>query len=111
MAKQRRTDDDLPAELEYLREPALKLVGSDRQIVGCGQVDFGSLERAIDAQLRGLTTAQATARRAEHRRILGQWLASNEASDQSLVTALRFVTLLLDTGGATFGGDDDVDEV
>ena len=32
--------DDLPAELEYLRAPALDFVGSDREIVGCGQVNL-----------------------------------------------------------------------
>ncbi len=100
MSKTKRNSpsDDLPTQLEYLRAPALALVGNDRQIVGCGQVDFGRLERAIRAEMSGLSSARADKRQAEHRKLLRTWLADHEQDDAPLATGLRFVALLLEHG-------------
>ncbi len=85
----------LPPELEYLREPALALVDNERQIVGCGQVDFGVLERAIRDQTRGLSPQDANTLRERHRVLLHRWLADRAASEERLVVGLRFVAMLL----------------
>jgi hypothetical protein len=95
MNRWNQTDGGLPAELEYLREPALALVDTDRQIVGCGQVDFGVLERAIREQTRGLSTKDAKLLRERHRSVLRRWLTEHEVSDERLVVGLRFVAMLL----------------
>lgn len=88
-------ENRLPEELEYLRAIALEFVGEDREIVGCGQVDFGKLERALRATSSGLSTAEARRRRDEHRRLLRQWLSTHERSNEPLVIGLRFVAMLL----------------
>jgi hypothetical protein len=87
--------DDLPPELEYLRAPALEFVGSDREIVGCGQVDFGKLERAIRAETAGLSAKEAAAKKATQAKLLRAWLEKHEASDEPLAIGLRFVAMLL----------------
>jgi len=95
MAKRSSQDDDLPAELEYLRVPALRMVGGDRQIVGCGQLDFDGLEPAIRDEVAGLSSKQAAAKKLEQGKALREWLAKHEASDEPLAVGLRFVELLL----------------
>ena len=98
MAKRSSQDDDLPPELEYLRVPAMRLVGGDRQIVGCGQVDFDGLERAIRGETAGLSSKQVAARKAAQNNALRAWLTKHEASDEPLAIGLRFVELLLSDG-------------
>ena len=88
-------DDDLPAELEFLRVPALTLVDAQRQIVGCGQVDFDGLERALRRETAGLTPKQAAAKKSEQRNSLHAWLVSHEDSSEPLAIGLRFVAELL----------------
>ncbi len=88
-------DNDLPTELEFLRGPALTLVDAQRQIVGCGQVDFDGLERALRRETAGLTPKQAAAKKSEQRKALRTWLAKNESSDEPLAIGLRFVAELL----------------
>lgn len=88
-------DDDLPAELEFLRGPALTLVDGQRQIVGCGQVDFAGLERAIRRETAGLSSKQAAAKKSEQGKALREWLVRHEASDEPLAIGLRFVAELL----------------
>lgn len=95
MSQRDTTSDDLPAELDYLRAPALALVDEQRQIVGCGQVDFSVLESAIRAQTRGLSTKEAKALRERHRACLRRWLTDHEASDERLVVGMRFVAMLI----------------
>jgi hypothetical protein len=87
--------DDLPAELEFLRGPALQLVGSDRQIISCAAADFDGLERALRWQTTGLTSKQAAAKRARQRETLRAYLAQRASSDEPLVVGLRFVAELL----------------
>ena len=93
-----KPDDDLPPELEYLRAPALRLVGGDHQIVGCGQVDFDGLERAIRSEAAGLSPKLAAVKKSEQRESLRAWLVRHEASDEPLAVGLRFVELLLSDG-------------
>lgn len=95
MNQRAQNGDFLPRELEYLHAPALALVDNERQIVGCGQVDFGVLERAIHEQTRGLSTKEAKALRERHRTLLRKWLTEHESSDERLVVGLRFVAMLL----------------
>jgi hypothetical protein len=87
--------DDLPPELEYLRAHALEFVGSDREIVGCGQVDFSKLERAIRAETSGLSSKDAAAKKATQAKLLRAWLEKHDASDEPLAIGLRFVAMLL----------------
>jgi hypothetical protein len=89
--------DSLPRDLEYLRAPALAFVDEERQIVGCGQVDFGVLERVLGEQTRGLSAKEAKAVRERQRTLLRKWLAENESSDERLVIGLRFVAMLLES--------------
>ena len=49
----------------------------------------------VIAATAGLSAKQAAARRAEHRAMLGRWLANHEASEERLVVGLRFVAMLL----------------
>lgn len=95
MSHPREKIDELPPELQYLRAPALALVDEERQIVGCGQVDFGVLERAVRDQVRGLPAKEAQAIRDRHRGLLVRWLSQHETSDEPLVVGLRFVALLM----------------
>jgi hypothetical protein len=88
--------DDLPPQLEYLRAAALDFVGSDREIVGCGQVDFGRLERAIRAETAGLSAKEAAAKKATQAKLLRTWLDRHETSDEPLAIGLRFVAMLLE---------------
>jgi hypothetical protein len=85
----------LPAELEYLRPVALELVGPDREIVGCGQVDYSRLERALREAFRGLSPVAARQRREDHSTLLRRWLATQKKSNEPLVIGLRFVAMLL----------------
>jgi hypothetical protein len=71
------------------------MVGGDRQIVGCGQLDFDGLERAIRGETAGLSAKQAAAKKSEHGEALRAWLAKHEASDEPLAVGLRFVAELL----------------
>ncbi len=108
MAKQSAgSHDELPFALEYLRAPALRLVGSDNQVVGCGQVDFAAFERAIKSEFAGLTSAQTAFKRAEHRQLMARWLQRHEASDEPLVVGLQFIALLLDTTGQALTAADE----
>lgn len=95
MNRRNQTDGGLPMELEYLRKPALALVDTDRQIVGCGQVDFGVLERAIREQTRGLSAKEAISLRDRHRTLLRKWLNERDSSDDRLAVGMRFVAMLL----------------
>jgi hypothetical protein len=88
--------DDLPPQLEYLRSAALEFVGSDREIVGCGQVDFNRLERAIRAETAGLSAKDAAAKKSAQGKLLREWLERHEASDEPLAIGLRFVAMLLE---------------
>jgi|GEM_PF-2456437 len=95
MKRQNQTDGGLPAELEYLRAPALAFVDHERQIVGCGQVDFSVLERAIHEQTRGQSAKEAKSLRERHRTLLSKWLNERDSSDARLVVGMRFVAMLL----------------
>jgi hypothetical protein len=95
MPQPKQSADQLPEELEYLRAPALALVDEQRQIVGCGQVDFALLEKAIREQLRGLSAKEARILRERHRRLLGGWLANHETSHERLAVGMRFVAMLM----------------
>lgn len=87
--------DGLPPELEYLRAPARSLVDNERQIVGCGQVDFSHLERAIHEQTRGLSARDAKSLCERHRKLLRKWLNEHASKDERLVVGMRFVAMLL----------------